>query len=238
MNSEMYTKYARKYGDAVLNNIYNANLERPSLLSMLGSVSGKNVLDLGCGSGIYSQYLIKQGAEVTSIDVSEEMIKMVTEKLGDKVKAYTQDLSKGLPNEKSNSFEVVISPLMIHYIKDLTQLFSDINRVLKKDGYFIFSTHHPFMDFQSTISGNYFDRELLTQKWDTIGNPVSVSFYRRSLTEIFDFISGSGLVVVGLSEGKPSDKMKEISKESFEFLSKNPQFIFFKCKKTDSLFNK
>lgn len=235
MRSKLYSKYAKKYDNAVQNNIYNAHFERPSLLSMLDSVSGLNVLDLGCGSGIYAEYLINQGAKVTSIDVSEEMINIVKERLGNKVKTYIQDLSIGLPKEHSGTFDIVISPLMIHYIEDLTQLFSDINRVLKKDGYFIFSTHHPFMDFQSTNTGNYFDRELLIEKWDTIGKPIKVSFYRRSLTEIFDFISHSGLVVTRLSEGMPSDEMKVISQESFEHLSRNPQFIFFKCKKTHNL---
>ena len=231
MKSPMYTKHAVKYDLAVQNNIYNAHLERPSLQAMLGSVSNLDVLDLGCGSGIYAQYLTEQGARVTSIDISEEMVCIVNEKLGNKVSTYTQDLSDGLPNETSDSYDVVICPLMVHYIGDLSLLFSDINRVLKKDGYFVFSTHHPFVDFTSTISGNYFERELLIEEWETISEPVEVSFYRRSLTELFDFINSNGFVVTQLSEGKPSEKMKEISIEKYDHLSKHPNFIFIKCQK-------
>ncbi len=99
------------------------------------------------------------------------------------VLAYSQDLSIGLPKEASNSVDVIICPLMVHYIEDLSQLFLEINRVLKKGGYFVFSTHHPFADFETTISGNYFERELVTEKWKTVGEPIEVTFYRRSLTD-------------------------------------------------------
>lgn len=231
MKSELYSKYAKKYDLAVQNNIYNAHLERPSLQSMLNDLSGLNVLDLGCGSGIYTQYLLEKNAAVTSIDISEEMVNIVNKKFVKKVKAYAQDLSNGLPDEKSNSFDVVISPLMVHYIKDLTKLFNDIHRVLKEKGYFVFSTHHPIVDFESTTTGNYFEPELLIEEWKTIDKPVEVSFYRRSLTDLFNFISASRLVVTQLSEGKPSEEMKKISEEKFEYLSKKPNFLFIKCKK-------
>ena len=79
MKSEMYSQYAREYDFAIQNNIYNAHFERPSLQAMIGEVDGKNVLDLGCGSGIYAKYLLDKGAKVTSIDISREMIDIVKE---------------------------------------------------------------------------------------------------------------------------------------------------------------
>lgn len=229
MLNAMYKEFARDYADVIVDNIYNGNLERPSLLAMLPEVAGKRVLDLGCGPGVYAQHLLEQGAEVTAVDASEAMVEIVQEKFAGKVHAYAQDLSLGLPEEKDDSYDVIICPLTVHYIEDVIPLFKDINRVLKSGGVFVFSTHHPIVDFEVSPSGNYFRRELITEEWDTVGQPVEVSFYRRSLTEWFSSLAAAGLCVIDLSEGKPSEHMKTLCPESYERLSGNPNFIFFKC---------
>ena len=199
MTSKMYSTYAEQYDLAVQENIYNALLERPSLKALLGKLNGLEVIDLGCGSGIYAQYLVEQlASRVTCIDVSAQMVELVKSKLGTKVSAYCQDLSLGLPQEGDSSADVVICPLMIHYLEDLTLFFAEIFRVLKPNGYLVLSTHHPMVDFEVSPSGNYFKRELINDVWHTIGMPVEVSFFRRSLTELMTAITDSGLVITGV----------------------------------------
>lgn len=44
------------------------------MLSLIGDVKHKRVLDAGCGYGFYSILLAKRGAMVTGIDISEKMI--------------------------------------------------------------------------------------------------------------------------------------------------------------------
>lgn len=230
--SKLYTQFAEQYDKAVQDNIYNAHLERPSLQAMLGDIEGKNVLDLGCGSGVYAQYLLDNGAaKITCIDHSSDMVNIVKRKFGQRVNAYAQDLSQGVRDEPSASVDLVICPLVIHYFEDLSPFFSDVARVLKEGGSFAFSTHHPFADFECSKSGNYFERELVEEVWDTVGEPVDVCFYRRSLTEITEALSANGLAITTLSEGKVSEKVKEISLEQYEYLANNPNFIFIKCQK-------
>ncbi|MCE7554013.1 class I SAM-dependent DNA methyltransferase [Aliivibrio fischeri] len=230
--SSMYTTFAEQYDNVVRDNIYNAYLERPSLQAMLGDVNGCDVIDLGCGSGVYADYFIHRGvAKLTCIDYSPNMIEIVKRKFGDRVTAYAQDASIGLIREASESADLIISPLMIHYLEDLSVLFNDVARVLKNGGSLAFSTHHPFADFECTLSGNYFEREFITEMWNTVGEPVEVTFYRRSLTEIMNAITDSGLVVTQLSEGKVAEEVKHLSLEKYEYLSKKPNFIFIKCQK-------
>ncbi|MEH6453790.1 MAG: class I SAM-dependent methyltransferase [Psychromonas sp.] len=232
MKSELYSKHALQYDLAVQDNIYNAYLERPSLQALIGDSKGLDVIDLGCGSGIYAEYFVAQGAKsVTCIDISEQMIEIVRSKLGNNVKAYAQDLSIGLPQQASESADIIACPLVLHYIQDLSIIFKEANRVLKPGGVMVFSTHHPFADFQSSISGDYFKSELIKQQWDTVGEPVSVSFYRRSLSEISDAITSNGLLIVQISEGHVSEQAKAISEETYQHLNSKPNFIFIKCQK-------
>lgn len=58
-------------------------LRKPGLIrrfkvtkDILGNVKNKNILDVGCGSGIYSIYFAKKGAKATGIDFSSAMINL------------------------------------------------------------------------------------------------------------------------------------------------------------------
>ena len=230
MTSEMYTRHARDYDKAIADNIYNALLERPNMLCMLPELENKHVLDLGCGSGIYAQEFIRQGAKVTAVDLSQEMIDIVREKLSSEVKAYAADISLGLPQESDNTYDVVICPLAMHYVENPLPLFKEVKRVLKPSGQFFFSTHHPIADYSVSPSGNYFKRELITEKWDTIGHPVAVSYYRRPLSEWFEALLHADLHVVRFQEGRPDERMKTVAPDAYQKLSTRPSFIFFACK--------
>lgn len=230
MKQEMYTTYAKQYDLAVQDNLYNAHFERPNTLALVGDVAGKKVLDLGCGSGIYAQILLESGADsVTCIDAAQEMIDIVKDKLGDSVNAYAQNLALGLPEEANAQYDLVVCPLMVHYIEDLRPLFNDIQRVLKPGGQFVFSTHHPFADFECSASDNYFEKERIEDVWDTIGKPVALAFYRRSLQDITDAITGSNMAMLAVSEGKVNEKIREISQEHYQRMATYPNFIFIKC---------
>lgn len=230
MPAPMYTVHARDYDKAIANNIFNAHLERPSMQAMLPKLANKKILDLGCGPGAYTEYFLEHGATVTAIDISQEMVDIVKGKFGEQVNVYAADLSQGMPKEPDSTYDLVVCPLTVHYFEDLSFFLSDVKRVLKSDGTFYFSTHHPIVDFESSPSGDYFSRELIIEEWDTIGHPVQVQFYRRSLSEIFASIANAGLYVSSMSEGAPSTEMKKISPEHYKHLSQNPNFIFMECK--------
>ncbi|TIH15323.1 class I SAM-dependent methyltransferase [Marinifilum sp. JC120] len=231
MKNSLYTEHAHQYSEAIKKNIYNARFERPTLQSMMPDLKGKSVLDLGCASGEHSRHLLENGANVTAIDISQKMIDLIQRRFTDSLRCYAHDISSGLPDELDASFDLVISALTIHYINDLNPLFSDIGRVLKKDGRFLFSTHHPVLDFQASVSGNYFEKELITEKWDVIGDPVEVSFYRRPLTELLAAITQAGLCVTGLNEGKPQHEIQDVNPATYKRLSTKPSFLFIECRK-------
>lgn len=122
---------------------YNDFIEQPAIKSIIPNLEGKSVLDLGCGDGHFSKYCIENGAEnVIGVDISNNMI--------ERAKKINRDDNiefKCLPMEDleltNQKFDLIISSLSIHYVKNYSTLIQKINGLLKNNGEFIFSTEHP-----------------------------------------------------------------------------------------------
>ncbi|QDT20471.1 class I SAM-dependent methyltransferase [Gimesia chilikensis] len=229
MSNPMYSEHAAAYAQAIRDNSYNASYDRPSLLALLPELNGMQVLDLGCGPGVYAEILLSRGAKVTAVDQSTEMVALVEQSLGDAVRCYSQDLAQGLPREADAAYDVVICPLMLHYLEDFSPLLAEIRRVLKPGGLFVFSTHHPFVDYGFSPSGNYFLTEKIIDEWNTVGQPVRVEYYRRPLSEIIQPLIDAGFQITALSEGQPDERMRQSDPDSYQRLSTSPGFLFVKC---------
>ncbi|WP_422768203.1 class I SAM-dependent methyltransferase [Photobacterium leiognathi subsp. mandapamensis] len=230
--SELYSKHAVKYDQVIQANIYNAMYDFPTMKKLIGEVKGKDIIDLGCGSGVYANYFVQQQAgQVTCIDYSAEMIELVKNKLGNRVNAYSHNVAEGLLFVADQSADLVVSALMIHYLEDLAALCQEVHRVLKQGGEFVFSTHHPFADFECSLSGNYFEREFIRETWDTVGEPVEVAFYRRSLAEITHALTAHGFVIAALSEGEVLEEAKAICEKTYQYLTTKPNFLFIQATK-------
>ncbi len=77
----------------------------------MDNVEGKDVIDIGCGSGVYAEWFMKESVNhLTCTDISEEMIALVKDTFGNQISAYAQDISKGLPAESDNSADVLFVP--------------------------------------------------------------------------------------------------------------------------------
>ena len=77
-----YEDFGEDYANAIETNAWNAHYERPSTLSLLPSVHSVKVLDAGCGPGVYANWLVKNAAQVTAIDVSPSMVELAKRRVG------------------------------------------------------------------------------------------------------------------------------------------------------------
>ncbi|HWR10134.1 class I SAM-dependent methyltransferase, partial [Sporomusa sp.] len=144
---DSYEKMAEYYFEFVDTKPFNADYERPATISLLPCVKGKRVLDAGCAAGWYSKWLLEQGADVTALDVSPNMIEMTMKRVANKAEVIRADLNEPLNFITDRSFDIVLSSLTLHYLKDWNLVMAEFARILKYSGYLVFSVHHPFMDF-------------------------------------------------------------------------------------------
>ena len=77
-----YEAPAENYRRHAEDGLWNAHLDRPACLELLGDVKGKRVLDAACGPGFYAAELISRGAWVTGFDNSPRMVEFSRQRAG------------------------------------------------------------------------------------------------------------------------------------------------------------
>ncbi len=123
-----------------LHDINPLRLEWISRLS--GGLSGKRVVDVGCGGGILSESLALAGAQVTGIDLAEKPLKVAKlHQLESGVQVdYRLIAAEDLAAAEPESFDVVTCMEMLEHVPDPVSVMSACRRMAKPDGWVFFST--------------------------------------------------------------------------------------------------
>lgn len=108
--------------------------------SLLRNPSGKKILDIGCGYGFTTIHLAKNGAELTSIDISPRMIELTRKnaafnRVGNGIRTAVMSAQK--LEFPGNSFDFVVGLGILHHL-NLDLAGKEIRRVLKPGGQAIF----------------------------------------------------------------------------------------------------
>lgn len=92
------------------------------------------ILDLGCGIGADTLYLIERGFNVLSCDFSNEALKSIRENISNSKTKYLDMLERFPFNDES--YSLIIADLSLHYFDNATtiHIMSEIKRVLKNNG--------------------------------------------------------------------------------------------------------
>lgn len=226
--SKQYDDMVEQYAQKNESSLHNALYERPATKAIMPDIKGKKVLDAGCGAGSLTEWLVAQGANVIACDISEEMVKYTKKRLGDTAHVVVADLGKPLDFIPDNSIDVIVSSLVLHYISNWLNVFTEFSRILKNNGHVVFSTHHPHADWRWFNKTNYFKKELYSESWTINGKPFPVSYYHRTLASMFAIFRTTGFFVDILLEPLPIKEAKEKDPEIYERLLANPHFIFFR----------
>lgn len=112
-------------------------LENRFILKHMGPLSGKRLLDIGAGLGESSVYFALQGAQVTTVDISPQMVELALE-LGRKYGVELQGIVSGGEdlNLPSASYDVIYIANTIHHVQNRASLFEQMHRALRPGGRF------------------------------------------------------------------------------------------------------
>jgi 2-polyprenyl-3-methyl-5-hydroxy-6-metoxy-1,4-benzoquinol methylase len=144
--NQVANEYNALVGEA--GDIYHSTYINPVILKILGNIKSKKILDLACGQGYFSRILVKRGAAVTGIDNSDELLEIAKAKENKKsicLEYFCRDSAK-LQGIKNASFDIIVSNMSFHDIKNIKGTIKECARVLKTKGRLIFSIPHPWRD--------------------------------------------------------------------------------------------
>jgi len=131
---ESYDKEAKKWSSLMIDEKKYAHSQR-FLLELIKKYKKKTMIDIGCGSGLYSIFFAKMGLNVTGIDISKNMIKECKKNARGvmKVNFFCSDMNKFKVKKK---FGVVLSSSSLHNMRLPTLLKSlkSLINMLEKEG--------------------------------------------------------------------------------------------------------
>jgi SAM-dependent methyltransferase len=223
---DAYNDLAEAYAALVDTKPHNAYYERPATLSLLPDVNGRHVLDAGCGPGAYAEWLVAHGARVVAFDANRKMVRLACQRLGDKAQVLLANLESPLDFLSNASFDIIVAPLVMDYVKDWEPPFREFYRVLKTGGCLVFSMEHPYGKFYiHRETGNYFDVELVEYTWRGFGKPVIVPSYRRPLSGVINPLLKAGFTLDQILEPLPTQEFRLVDPDDYAELTRSPGFM-------------
>lgn len=209
----IYDNIAKKYDYHRMHMLNPWNLvEWPYIKKQLNNLKNKNILDAGCGTGIFIKktiFLNPEIKEIVGLDISEKMLEIAKSRCkSDKIKFLRQTIRK-IPF-KNGYFDIIFALEVLHYIKEIGEVLNEFNRVLKKNKKLVISVKHPVrnLSYMSKIGINsYFNRGWYGEKWPGTGGTELYNFY-RPLDEWINSLTKAGFNIKMMIESKPSEKIK------------------------------
>ncbi len=193
---------------------YQARVILPNILRAMAVKKNERVLDLGCGQGFFSRAFFEEGAVVTGVDLSKELI-AIAKKDSPKEVQFLASSADDLSRFPDGSFDKVAVILAVQNMEAPHKVFKECMRVLKKEGLLYIVINHPAFrvpkdsdwgyDEEKKVQYRRVDKYLSESKVVIEMNPckklgaTTVSFH-RPLQYFFKTLANSGFVVARLEE--------------------------------------
>lgn len=178
------------------------------LLSLLSPAKDRLYLDIGCGTGNYTNMLASQGYKFYGIDPSEKMLAEARQK--NESINWLNAFVEEMPFD-DETFDGAVATLTIHHWKDLAKAFWEIHRVLKTGSKLVLFTSTP-EQMQGYWLNHYFPKML-----------QSSTEQMPSLESIETACNAAGLKIIGTEKYFVQDDLQD----HFLYVGKNRPELYF-----------
>ncbi len=163
-----YDQWSQTYDD-VINR--TRDLEGNVLRKLLSGRSFNNCLEIGCGTGKNTSWLVENCESIVAVDLSDEMLSIAKAKINSaKVKFVQADISAEW-NFTNETFDLITFSLVLEHIKDLDHIFTEVSKKLNVSGIVYVGELHPFKQYSGSKAR--FETEAGMQVVDCFNHHIS-----------------------------------------------------------------
>jgi 2-polyprenyl-3-methyl-5-hydroxy-6-metoxy-1,4-benzoquinol methylase len=180
MNVKEAYKYWSEQYDTNLNK--TRDLEAVSLRDSLSDSSFDNCLEIGCGTGKNTEWLVSKGNNIVAVDISNEMIAIARQKVTDKRVSFVMaDVTESW-GFTSDTFDLVVCSLVLEHIENIQYVIRQIAEHLKANGLLYIGELHPCKQYTGS-----------KPKFETEAGGQTVTAFTHHITDFTNAASACGL---------------------------------------------
>lgn len=197
MNTQnAYDNWASQYDT---NENKTRDLEARALRETLSNVQFRSCLEIGCGTGKNTEWLVTKAEVITAVDLSEEMLSKAKEKIqSSKVDFVIADIHYDWTfTEKS--YDLVSFSLVLEHIEHLRPIFNKVSQKLNQGGYVYIGELHPFKQYTGSKA-----------RFETDEGLQIVQCYNHHISDFIQAAEENGIRLVQLHEYFDNDDKSSI----------------------------
>lgn len=193
---QAYNSWATQYDT---NENKTRDLEARSLRETLAPLSFTHCLEIGCGTGKNTVWLMEKAATVTAVDLSDEMLAKAKEKI---TAAHVQFVQADITQPwtfAAKQYDLVGFSLVLEHIELLSPIMKKVADVLTTGGYLYISELHPFKQYNGSKA-----------RFETEAGTQVVTCFNHHVSDFTDAATANGLELITLKEYFDDDDRNNI----------------------------
>jgi SAM-dependent methyltransferase len=219
----------------------NDSLEKPVILDLAGELTNRRILDLGGGDATFGREALSKGCRTyLGIEGSANMVKSAQQILAGTTGQVVHDAIESW-DYPAEAFDLVVSRLALHYVRDVDAVFKQIYQTLVDGGRLVFSVEHPVITScdrgwqrngprQDWLVDDYFATGQRITSW--MGGQVIK--YHRTIEVYFVGLQRAGFLVESLREAEPQ-RARFVDGDKYQRRKRIPLFLIMAGRKNSTV---
>jgi ubiquinone/menaquinone biosynthesis C-methylase UbiE len=183
---ESYNSWADQYDS---NSNKTRDLEALALKESLTGISVETCLEIGCGTGKNTAWLLSKAHEITAVDLSVEMLSKAKEKIhSDKVNFIQADINQPW-TFTTRQFDLITFSLVLEHIEDIESVLKKASERIKRGGNVYVGELHPFKQYSGSKA-----------RFETEGGEQIVPCFTHNLSDFTQAARKNGFSILDVNE--------------------------------------
>lgn len=215
---DFYDRNAEKYSNMEYNGdfFFQESIHIPAIRRIVETLSFNDVLDIGCGTGLFSRFFANMNKNVYAIDMSNNMLNFARKTSREsKITFFKGNILNY--DFKGQKFDLLFASFVVNYFDNLDSFWLKLKLLLNNKGSIIVTMLHPLRTSSERINYDYYKNMNYLEKGqyesDFLGEKILL--HKFTISEILNSLSNGGLKVVGSYEPKPNVEHSNVGMVAF-----------------------